>query len=77
MCPRGLMGSARGRTTRLSLGRVPAQSARFSATVRPVTVMQSPVMSPSSSRYFMTAGVPPIRCTSSITYCPLGLRSAM
>lgn len=34
-------------------------------------------MSPFSRRYFMTAGVPPIFCTSSITYLPLGLRSAM
>ena len=76
MCPRGLMGSARGRMIGCPSAR-PAQSARFSATVRPVTVRQSPVMSPSSSRYFMTAGVPPTRCRSSITYRPLGLRSAM
>lgn len=34
-------------------------------------------MRPFSRRYFMTAGVPPIFCTSSITYLPLGLRSAM
>ena len=76
MCPRGLMGSASGRMIGCPSARA-GQSARFSTTVRPVTVMQSPVMSPSCSRYFMTAGVPPIRCTSSITYCPLGLRSAM
>ncbi len=29
-----------------------------------------------SSRYFITAGVPPTRCRSAITYLPLGLRSA-
>lgn len=34
-------------------------------------------MKPFSIRYFITAGVPPIFCTSSITYCPLGFRSAM
>ena len=34
-------------------------------------------MKPFSIRYFMTAGVPPIFCTSSMTYFPLGLRSAM
>ena len=34
-------------------------------------------MKPFSIRYFITAGVPPIFCTSSITYLPEGLRSAM
>ena len=31
---------------------------------------------PFSSRYFITAGVPPTSCRSSITYWPLGFRSA-
>ena len=45
--------------------------------VRPVQVRQSPSMRPSARRYFITAGTPPIWCRSSITYLPLGLRSAM
>ena len=44
--------------------------------VLPVTVMQLPSSSPFSSRYFITAGVPPTSCRSSITYLPLGLKSA-
>ena len=34
----------------------PGSGARFSATVLPVTVRQSPSSSPSASRYFITAG---------------------
>mmetsp|Transcript_11442 Transcript_11442/g.29743 ORF Transcript_11442/g.29743 Transcript_11442/m.29743 type:complete len:200 (-) Transcript_11442:706-1305(-) len=55
----------------------PGTSARFSASVFPVTVMHEPSSSPSLRRYLSTAGVPPTRCTSSITYLPDGLRSAM
>mmetsp|Transcript_11041 Transcript_11041/g.20034 ORF Transcript_11041/g.20034 Transcript_11041/m.20034 type:complete len:390 (+) Transcript_11041:309-1478(+) len=49
--------------------------AKFSATVRPVQVIQSPCNQPSFSKYFITTGVPPIWCTSSIRYFPLGFRS--
>ena len=50
--------------------------ARFSAMVRPVTVRQSPCSMPFFSKYFITAGTPPMRCRSSMRYLPEGLRSA-
>ena len=43
----------------------PGKSATFSASVLPVTVMQEPSINPFSSKYFITAGVPPIECRSS------------
>ncbi len=49
---------------------------KFSATVLPVTVKQSPCSIPLRKRYFMTAGTPPWRCKSPIRYLPLGLKSA-
>ena len=52
-------------------------SARFSASVLPVTVRASPCSRPASSRAFITTGTPPTRSTSFITYLPNGLRSAM
>mmetsp|Transcript_27655 Transcript_27655/g.110745 ORF Transcript_27655/g.110745 Transcript_27655/m.110745 type:complete len:383 (-) Transcript_27655:695-1843(-) len=81
-CPVGLMGVARGRMT--SWNAYPKEhgscetstSARFSRTVRPVHVRQSPSRYPSSRRYFMSAGVPPTLWRSSMTYWPDGLRSA-
>ena len=51
-------------------------SARFSATVFPVTVRQSPWSSPASSSAFITTGTPPILSTSFITCAPNGLTSA-
>mmetsp|Transcript_102761 Transcript_102761/g.219764 ORF Transcript_102761/g.219764 Transcript_102761/m.219764 type:complete len:218 (+) Transcript_102761:469-1122(+) len=51
--------------------------ARFSASVWPVTVRQSPCNQPNFSKYFMIKGVPPILCTSSMRYFPLGFRSAI
>ena len=51
-------------------------SARFSASVRPVTVRQSPCSNPASSSARSTAGVPPTRCRSYMTYRPPGFRSA-
>ena len=50
---------------------IPKQHAHF-----PVTVMHDPSMSPSSMSIFSTAGIPPTPCRSSMTYFPLGLRSA-
>jgi hypothetical protein len=50
-------------------------SARFSATVLPVMVMQSPCSRPASSSTFITCGMPPARCRSMARYWPLGLRS--
>ncbi len=47
----------------------PGRDVRFSSMVFPVTVMQLPLMKPFSRRYFITAGVPPMVWTSSITYC--------
>lgn len=42
----------------------------------PVTVMHDPSTSPSSISSFSTAGIPPTPWRSSMTYFPLGLRSA-
>ena len=44
-----------------------SMASRFSATVLPVTVMQSPLMSPASYSARMTTGTPPTRSTSLIT----------
>ena len=52
------------------------KSAIFSATVFPVTVKQSPCNIPFSSINFITAGVPPTLCKSSIKYFPEGFKSA-
>mmetsp|Transcript_28157 Transcript_28157/g.69343 ORF Transcript_28157/g.69343 Transcript_28157/m.69343 type:complete len:286 (-) Transcript_28157:657-1514(-) len=75
-CPVALMGSEMGLITCCPVLRS-GHDARFSAMVLPVTVMQLPSISPSFSRYLSTPGVPPTLCRSSITYLPLGLRSAM
>ena len=50
--------------------------AKFSATVFPVTVKQSPCNRPSSNKYFITAGIPPYWCKSCIKNLPDGLKSA-
>mmetsp|Transcript_29597 Transcript_29597/g.28325 ORF Transcript_29597/g.28325 Transcript_29597/m.28325 type:complete len:202 (-) Transcript_29597:688-1293(-) len=50
--------------------------AKFSATVLPVTVRQSPWIILLSKRYLITAGVPPYFCISSMTYLPEGFKSA-
>ncbi len=64
--PVGCIGllSARTMTPSTSGG---AMSARFSAMVLPVTVRQSPCISPASSSAFITTGTPPTRSTSFIT----------
>ena len=51
-------------------------SARFSASVLPVTVSASPCRSPASSSAFMTTGTPPIRSMSVMTKRPKGFTSA-
>mmetsp|Transcript_108 Transcript_108/g.281 ORF Transcript_108/g.281 Transcript_108/m.281 type:complete len:338 (-) Transcript_108:568-1581(-) len=75
-CPEDLMGLSSGRMMSW-----PAASgghtSRFSARVLPVTVMHEPSINPCSMRYLSTAGVPPTLCKSSMTYLPLGFRSAM
>ena len=53
-----------------------SRAARFSATVRPVTVRQSPCSSPASSSSRMTTGTPPMRSRSTMWYFPWGLVSA-
>ena len=50
--------------------------ARFSATVRPVTVISSACSSPSSWSICMTTGTPPMRSMSTMWYFPCGLVSA-
>ena len=39
--------------------------------------MHEPSIKPFAMRYFNTAGVPPTLCTSSMTYFPLGFKSAI
>ena len=62
--PVGLIGSLKDLTI-VWPGLSPGKSLRFSASVLPVTVMQSPLSKPSASKYFITAGVPPIEWRSS------------
>ncbi len=52
-----------------------SSAARFSAIVRPVTVMQSPCSRPASSSSFITTGTPPTRSRSLITNRPAGRTS--
>ncbi|CPU64541.1 Uncharacterised protein [Mycobacteroides abscessus] len=66
MPPVWWIGSSRARRI-LPSGSGGSISARFSATVRPVTVSASPCSRPASSRAFMTTGTPPMRSTSFIT----------
>jgi hypothetical protein len=75
MWPRGRTGRSIGWTISCPAARS-GTSARFSASVFPVTVTQSPWRNPRSRRYFITAGVPPTPCRSSCTNLPLGFRSA-
>mmetsp|Transcript_16173 Transcript_16173/g.21412 ORF Transcript_16173/g.21412 Transcript_16173/m.21412 type:complete len:205 (-) Transcript_16173:1068-1682(-) len=75
--PESLIALSKGITISWSSKVSEGTSARFSATVFPVHVMQLPSIKPSSIKYFITAGTPPIASISSITYWPLGLRSAM
>mmetsp|Transcript_26694 Transcript_26694/g.44767 ORF Transcript_26694/g.44767 Transcript_26694/m.44767 type:complete len:265 (-) Transcript_26694:765-1559(-) len=75
-CPLSLMGLLSGISTCCPSDRG-GHMAKFSAIVLPVTVMHDPSMRPFSMRYLSTAGVPPILWMSSMTYLPLGLRSAM
>ncbi len=63
--PSAWMGSASGWTTSPS-GAGGSSAARFSATVRPVTVRQSPCSSPASSSSRITTGTPPMRSRSAM-----------
>ena len=78
--PVGLMGSASGRTISCWPGAEPksgrsGRSARFSLIVLPVTVIWLSSIRPSLAKNFISAGVPPMPCSSSITKRPDGLRS--
>ena len=75
MPPVGWIGSDIARST-LPSGSGGAMPARFSATVRPVTVRQSPWSNPASSSARITTGTPPILSTSVMTWAPNGLTSA-
>mmetsp|Transcript_43047 Transcript_43047/g.78263 ORF Transcript_43047/g.78263 Transcript_43047/m.78263 type:complete len:389 (-) Transcript_43047:384-1550(-) len=77
MFPLSWMHLPTGRITSWAEKSMSGIDAKFSATVRPVTVIQSPCSQPSVSKYFITTGVPPILCTSSMRYLPLGFRSPM
>ena len=74
-CPVSLMGLSSGITTSWPSVKS-GQDSRFSASVFPVTVRHDPSTMPCLSRYLRHAGVPPTACRSSMTYLPLGLRSA-
>ena len=52
-------------------------SARFSATVLPVTVIAVAVEQAGLEQLSMTTGTPPMRSTSLMWYLPWGLASAM
>ena len=54
----------------------PGRSRRVSPKLRPVQVMGDPSSSPFSNKYLSTAGVPPTREISSITYSPDGFKLA-
>ena len=73
--PWAWMGSSIRWTTSPS-GAGGSRAARFSATVRPVTVRQSPCSSPASSSSRITTGTPPMRSMSAMWYLPWGLVSA-
>ena len=75
-CPVAFMGLSKGRMIFCLSKSRSGISARFSASVLPVTVRQSPCSKPFCSRYFITAGIPPCSCRSCIKYLPLGLKSA-
>ena len=75
--PCSYIGLSIGRMTSWSARGVSGISAKFSATVLPVMVMQSPCNKPALSKIFMTCGTPPARCKSTAKYLPLGLRSQM
>ena len=72
MPPTSWIGSVSGWTTEPS-GAGGSTAARFSATVFPVTVRQSPWSRPASSRWRITTGTPPMRSTSAMWYWPAGL----
>ena len=75
MPPWTWMGWAMSWTTSPS-GAGGSSASRFSATVRPVTVRQSPCSRPASSSSRITTGTPPIRSRSAMWYLPWGLVSA-
>ena len=74
-CPSGLIGSSNERITVCPAG-YGGTSARFSASVRPVTVRQSPCSRPRSRSIFINGNSPPMATSSAMTCLPLGLRSA-
>ena len=67
ICPLALIGLEISLTTSC-LGSKAGNSAKFSASVFPVTVIQSPCRNPCLSRYLSTAGVPPALDKSSMRY---------
>ena len=75
MPPVASRGWERERTTSPS-GPGIDSAARFSASVLPVTVKQSPCSRPASSSIFITRGTPPTRSRSNIRYSPKGFRLA-
>mmetsp|Transcript_120670 Transcript_120670/g.341211 ORF Transcript_120670/g.341211 Transcript_120670/m.341211 type:complete len:360 (-) Transcript_120670:340-1419(-) len=77
MFPVAWMLFSTGRITSCAAKSRSGTVAKFSASVWPVHVRHSPCSQPTLSKYFITTGVPPILCTSSIRYAPLGLRSAI
>ena len=75
-CPVALMALSTGRNTFCVSKFNSGTFSKFSASVFPVAVRQSPCSQPSFSKYFITAGTPPTLCRSSIMYLPLGFISA-
>ena len=75
ICPVFLIGFSSGLTTSWLSNCNSGTSARFSAIVLPVTVIWLPSSrSVCARRYFITAGIPPALCKSSMWYLPEGLQ---
>ncbi len=74
-CPVSLMGSLKLCMTFCPRFKLLTFS-KFSPIVLPVTDKQLPSRYPSFNKNFITPGTPPTLCKSSITYFPLGFKSA-
>src|SRR6266542_2360191 len=74
-CPCAYIGLAIGRMTSWSGRGSVGTPASVCATVFPVIVTESPCSRPAPSRIFITCGMPPARCRSTVRYLPEGLRS--
>ena len=73
--PCAYRGLSQWRMTSWLAGGMAGMSFKFSSTVLPVMVMQSPCSKPRAKSIFITCGIPPTRCRSVATYFPEGFKS--